>query len=1387
MRADRQHENVPLPPSTTRRWLWALLLYCIASLMWLGRFDGTIRSRPDPARFPGMEPVASAASDFTHAMTNSVRDSPSNEAWFTVPFDVERMEQTDRYRFKIPPISGAVRATIQIIVECDHRYSYAHTYEHVALRDGAFTFEAPLTGDAAAAYWSPIAHPGVWSDRERSGLRRMEVKVFASSAVPDSLVCHYTALPADDRHGIRLAWATPLANPIPLGKRFELAFELAGWHGNPFDSEALPVALEVTPPDGVEKRIAPFLYQQFEALGGMEDERIRPRGPKHFRVRYRPNRTGEHVYRLLLQAADGTEQALVTGTLIVTAGTPPDFLRVSPRSPRFFEHADGRFFYAIGWNLPYPVDEPYGQAYVPYLPDGHSLAFMRKLLDDLADAGGNFARFWLSDWWNGLEWNRETDTYSGLGRYNLKNAWINDQVLEHCEQRGIYLQFETLNHVRLQPNYGWPDHPYSRKNGGFLDQPSQFWTHPLTTAFSRRRLAYIMARYADAPSIHSFAVMSEPDIGSGSSWPAARLWILSQLRVIQELDPYGRITVNQICIPNRDTAFFLEEPVRFVSSNAYPGIGGLSEDQIAAIRGFADRYAGHGKPVMIAEAAGHWAGDPDYKMRRDTLGAIWSGVASGLAGMPLSWWWNFNYGEDLGTWYRVVADFMQDEDLIEGDAPDYGGWRHREVSVTSRNGNLRALMVGNTVRRLIFAYNFDTLARTRGSHTHCDDNRIAFGGMRAGEYQAEYWDLHSGRTGHSEPLSIGQDGVATVYPPAFTEGWAIKIASRNTNDLPRTTGDACAEAAGATEGAAPAQPDRSSDWSWRIRPLVPIIAPEAMDRVVVEARIGLPEHLRHHVPRVTDPHGIPVPVFWESLEDGTGWHLIARAGTAPVLNVRAAVPDDNDRDERLDAHSLPRGLLLTVAPNRSAPLMTVGDFEQRSAALPDRMQGHVRIIDQVENPLGDNHHFLSVYQGPLLAPVDGDYSFATNSDDGSFVKINGTVVAAWPGAHDMEVQGRPAVNRWEHRGIITLQRGLHWVEYLHQQDAGSTLARLGWQPPLPDAPGSPLIGQPVPMPDAPAFEVVPGWAMDGRMPCAVEVLRDGQLQLTLLPATGLELRRPRTSVPVIRWMTADREHYRYVGAEGRHWVPIDDARIPVWAWNAHYRSFSMEWEALVSFDGAPVLKTLLYDIELPLTVHVGDRSVGTRLHAMRAWETWPLEHADRSSPFLVALDTVPLLNGHLDSWLAAPRTPIPRPRRAALEHLIEANPLRPEIPLAGSRLASWWRGPVPATIMPDWLSADPWDGDAQVLVRQLDAIPPRSGILIRFDRRVLLQGLTDRQLTTRLHAVMLAIREAGAEPVLVLDSDIDIHHPAIQSVAVAFHRLSLAFGCPFIDKREHAP
>ena len=1396
--------------AAVRWWLLVLLAYTAGTLAWLGRVGtggaSELPVRPGSALLPSV-PLSPARSRAIVAGPD--REDPARVV-FRIPFAVEELERAEQYRFALRPMRDAEPFTIQVIAECDHHFSYSRVYPKVTLSGAGFSFTVPLTGDGAASYWRPVDHPGQWTAWERSGLRRLEIKVFARSAIRRRMVLQYRPAPADGPTQGRLAWAHVPVARLPLGERFELAFDLAGWDGNPFDCRALPVALEVSPPAAAPRRILPFLHQNFQTVAGLDRERIRPCGPKHFLARYRPGVAGQHSYRLLFRETDGRERVLEAGGFVVTDGTPPDFLRVSARGPHFFEHADGRFFYPIGWNIPYPTDRPYGQDYVPYLPDEQSLAFTRKLFDDLADAGGNFTRFWLSDWWNGLEWNKAVDNYGGIGRYNLKNAWLNDRILAHCERRGIRLQWETRTHSSLKHDYGWPQHPYNTANGGFLRDINAFWSHPRTRALSRNHLAYIVARYADSPAIHSWNVMSEPDILGRTTWPQAKIHILSQLRFIRRLDPYGHIIGNQLCMSDRDPGFFLEKEVQFVSANAYAGgIAGLPQDQIPAIRGFSERYSGHARPMLVAETAGHFAGDPAFKMRRDTLGALWSGVAAGLAGTPLSWWWNFNYGEDLGGWYRVVADFMRGEDLIREDTPDKGGWRNRDAACANRTGNLRALMAGNTTRRFLFVYNFDTLSRTRGVPTRCVANRVTFGGMTPGDYVAEYWDLHAGRTAELQELRIGRDGAGALNPPEFTAGWAIKIRPRQASDGKTPDRDTAAEQhAPTTLSPAPLKTpgEAAGDWSWRILPRAGVVFAAAAERSVVEARIGLPEACRRRRPHVTDAAGRPVPFSWQFLDAAAGWRILVRATQAGPLTVTAAAEAPLAQPP-LDEESW--GLLVTVAPVpfspsfapspfRSRParntrgfsaLQTVPMFERRFETLPDKRQARMGVIDQVENPLGDSLSFLAVYRGPLLAPADGDYVFASNSDDGSFVKIDGEVVVSWPGGHDMDELNRPAVNTWEHRGTVGLNRGLHWVEYYHQQDGGAALARLGWRPPEADHADAALIAQPFrEAKPAAAIDTVPAWALDGRIPCAVELRYKGRVQLTLAPCLGLELRRPRTHISVAALEDGQRRRYEFFRGEGLQWVRSGGRKVPLWAWNVARRAFSLEWETCTDGTDQPLLKTLVYDMALPLSVQVGNRPLGEQAHAARRWTAWPLAERDQRAAFTIGLGSIPLLRGALGRWSGMPDRPVPAAQTTiALGRLLELGITETGAPLPGGRLAPWWRGAPPDNITPARLRLDPWTGDPAELAAALGRQRSDTGVLLRLDRGVLLLGLSADQVYRHLHAVLRAIGRANAVPVLVLNPEIDLARPREQALALAFHSLSVDFACPFVDLRERAP
>jgi len=97
-------------------------------------------------------------------------------------------------------------------------------------------------------------------------------------------------------------------------------------------------------------------------------------------------------------------------------------------------------------------------------------------------------------------------------------------------------------------------------------------------------------------------------------------------------------------------------------------------------------------------------------------------------------------------------------------------------------------------------------------------------------------------------------------------------------------------------------------------------------------------------------------------------------------------------------------------------------------------------INERENPFGENDYYMAIYNGEIFCPETGEYGFATNSDDASFLLINGNLVAEWPNGHEQS-------RGWEHKGAITLDRGIHRITYYLVENTGGQLARAGWKLP----------------------------------------------------------------------------------------------------------------------------------------------------------------------------------------------------------------------------------------------------------------------------------------------------------------------------------------------------
>jgi PA14 domain len=208
--------------------------------------------------------------------------------------------------------------------------------------------------------------------------------------------------------------------------------------------------------------------------------------------------------------------------------------------------------------------------------------------------------------------------------------------------------------------------------------------------------------------------------------------------------------------------------------------------------------------------------------------------------------------------------------------------------------------------------------------------------------------------------------------------------------------------------------------------------------------------------RIFDEAGKPVAAHLVMGEGETSAELL-KAGK--LLKVRFAVMDQRMRvyyiyfgnpkaepdwgkwSERTGALTLETWEYKVTRRNKTPSSFS---YMRRTIAAASKMygSGKRRRIDDGANPFGPSNTFISVYRGLFYASESGTHRFGTDSDDASFLLIDGKLVAQFPGSHN------PVGQFTDRRsGYINLDAGIHEITYYHVQAGGGTLARAGWRPP----------------------------------------------------------------------------------------------------------------------------------------------------------------------------------------------------------------------------------------------------------------------------------------------------------------------------------------------------
>ncbi|MFA4943736.1 MAG: DUF5060 domain-containing protein [Lentisphaeria bacterium] len=630
-------------------------------------------------------------------------------------------------------------------------------------------------------------HGAVWNDYYARHMLEVGVTFFSAAAwhgeigVESLVAAAPPAAPAGPLllHGFE--WKTPA--PFLTHRPLELAFELAGFTGNPFDPDEVTVDAEITGPDGQSFRRPAFFSQDYERRqDAAQREVLSPRGRAGWRLRFTPLQAGAYHWRLLVRAGDRrveTRPAVVK----VAAGQPGGFVAVSPRDPRFFETADGAFFYPIGEHLHTPYDLRSVQCLkLPMATDRGTYDYDHYFAK-FEECGANAILMWMSSWWTGIEWTAEWPGFFGLTDFNLANAWRLDYVLELAARRGVQIVLVLENHGKLSAHADpeWRYNPLNRRLGGPCQRPEDFFTTEAAFKLFTKRLRYCLARWGEHPHMMGWELVSELDlVGSNRSFrwdPATRDWTRRAGAWLAANDRLHRPVTMQYChsVKNVDMELARMPEISFMVSNAYKdgGLGSIVPVFLRSYRALEPLQ----KPQFIAEFGGNYDGTTHEQLEADLHCGLWATAMTPAGGSPFFWWFYFVDHKNLYPEFRALANFMRGED------PRGVEWRYREWPVRKGEDStwrVRALVLQGADQGRAWIYDVDaphSLARAQEAGEHHQVS-LELSGLRDGTYDVEFWDTGTGRpTGRTEARTAAGGGLAIGLPP-FTVDLAIKFRRR---------------------------------------------------------------------------------------------------------------------------------------------------------------------------------------------------------------------------------------------------------------------------------------------------------------------------------------------------------------------------------------------------------------------------------------------------------------------------------------------------------------------------------------------------------------------------------------------------------------------------------
>lgn len=462
-------------------------------------------------------------------------------------------------------------------------------------------------------------------------------------------------------------------------------------------------------------------------------------GVENFKVRFRFTEAGEWTYRIVGKKNGETKftyTSSVTATENQNAEKNKGVIRVEQTQKRNFVFEDGTPYTPIGINVCYSeVPSLSSYIYDIYYPK-------------MAAAGMNFARTWLTHIDAG--YGAQTSA-GGILNFDARQnrSYEFEEILRIAEENGIYLQIpmQAISMFRYDLVDGiggacWDTNPYNVINGGYLEEPWEYFRDPRAIEDTKKLCRYYIARYSYSRNILNWELMNE--IGMDSGWyfgiklsqEEARDWADEIGGYMHSADPYDHLVSISSGNDHHDKVYEAEA-LDFVSFHWYYSGSNYATALANECQQLWQRY---GKPVMIGEGGASGMSEA-YEHDKDPYGmwgrqsALTCSMNGGAGGAMNFWEANVNK-YDLYSQYTPAANMFK---LFGNDYVKMNTLFADDYAVTGENAT-RVKVMGYIDNDTIYAYAMDTMYYyanlNPGTFT---DTSITFKGMDNGMYTVQVY------------------------------------------------------------------------------------------------------------------------------------------------------------------------------------------------------------------------------------------------------------------------------------------------------------------------------------------------------------------------------------------------------------------------------------------------------------------------------------------------------------------------------------------------------------------------------------------------------------------------------------------------------------------------